>query len=86
MAARTRLVAEFADHIVNVGGAGVEPEAVPARLRVSISIGSTGRSWHILVEAHDEWQTGDRRYLAEGTMALITAPAPTVATTELAAA
>ena len=23
----------------------------------------------VLVEAHDEWQTGDRRYLAEGTMA-----------------
>ncbi|MEU2612826.1 IS256 family transposase [Micromonospora sp. NPDC007271] len=40
----------------------------------------------VLVEAHDEWQTGDRRYLAEGTMALITAPAPTAATTELAAA
>ncbi|MEW2331816.1 IS256 family transposase [Micromonospora chersina] len=40
----------------------------------------------VLVEAHDEWHTGDRRYLAEGTMALITTPAPTVATTELAAA
>ncbi|MGC3862395.1 IS256 family transposase [Micromonospora chersina] len=40
----------------------------------------------VLVEAHDEWQTGDRRYLAEGTMALITTPAPTVMTTELAAA
>lgn len=38
------------------------------------------------LEAHDEWQTGDRRYLAEGTMALITTPAPTVATTEPAAA
>ena len=25
----------------------------------------------VLVEAHDEWQTGDRRYLAEGTMALL---------------
>ena len=30
----------------------------------------------VLVEAHDEWQTGDRRYLAETTMAvLITPPA-----------
>jgi putative transposase len=30
----------------------------------------------VLVEAHDEWQTGDRRYLAEGTMAaLLTPPA-----------
>ena len=28
----------------------------------------------VLVEAHDEWQTGDRRYLAEGSMALLTAP------------
>ncbi|MEU4643591.1 IS256 family transposase [Micromonospora sp. NPDC023814] len=41
----------------------------------------------VLVEAHDEWQTGDRRYLAEGTMASITTPpTPTTATTELAAA
>ncbi|MEO3779768.1 IS256 family transposase [Micromonospora sp. B11E3] len=40
----------------------------------------------VLVEAHDEWQTSDRRYLAEGTMALITTPAPPTATTELAAA
>jgi putative transposase len=39
----------------------------------------------VLVEAHDEWQTSDRRYLAEGTMALLTPP-PTKATTELTAA
>src|SRR5690348_6201638 len=38
----------------------------------------------VLVEAHDEWQTGDRRYLAEGTMALLTAPPPAAA--ELVAA
>ena len=30
----------------------------------------------VLVEAHDEWQTGDRRYLAEATMALLTAATP----------
>jgi len=30
----------------------------------------------VLVEAHDEWQTGDRRYLAEGSMALLTAKPP----------
>jgi putative transposase len=30
----------------------------------------------VLVEAHDEWQTGDRRYLAEGTMAPLTAAPP----------
>jgi transposase-like protein len=29
----------------------------------------------VLVEAHDEWQTGDRRYLAEASMAQLTAPA-----------
>jgi putative transposase len=29
----------------------------------------------VLVEAHDEWQTSDRRYLSEATMALLTAPA-----------
>ncbi len=26
----------------------------------------------VLVEAHDEWQTGDRRYLGEATMAQLT--------------
>jgi transposase-like protein len=30
----------------------------------------------VLVEAHDEWQTGDRRYLAEGTMTPLTAATP----------
>jgi putative transposase len=28
----------------------------------------------VLVEAHDEWQTGHRRYLSEATMALLTPP------------
>src|SRR3954465_1958663 len=28
----------------------------------------------ILVEAHDEWQVSDRRYLSEGSMALLTRP------------
>jgi putative transposase len=28
----------------------------------------------VLVEAHDEWQTGDRRYLAEGSMAQLVSP------------
>jgi putative transposase len=28
----------------------------------------------VLAEAHDEWQTGDRRYLSEATMALLTTP------------
>jgi putative transposase len=39
----------------------------------------------VLVEAHDEWQTGDRRYLAEGSMAALTPPPPDT-TTELLAA
>jgi hypothetical protein len=38
----------------------------------------------VLVEAHDEWQTGDRRYLAEGFMAQLTTPPAT--TSELLAA
>ena len=39
----------------------------------------------VLVEAHDEWQTGDRRYLSEATMALLSSPPPQegVATPEL---
>ncbi len=48
----------------------------------------------VLVETHDEWQVSDRRYLSEGSMALIdaetTAPKPAeitqeVTTTELIA-
>jgi len=31
----------------------------------------------VLVEAHDEWQTGDRRYLAEGTMTVLLTPPAT---------
>jgi putative transposase len=29
----------------------------------------------VLVEAHDEWQVGERRYLSEGSMALLSKPA-----------
>jgi hypothetical protein len=28
----------------------------------------------VLVEAHDEWQVSDRRYLSEGSMALLNPP------------
>jgi hypothetical protein len=31
----------------------------------------------VLIEAHDEWQVSDRRYLSEGSMAALTAPATT---------
>ncbi len=31
----------------------------------------------ILIEAHDEWQAADRRYLSEASMALLNPPAPT---------
>jgi putative transposase len=39
----------------------------------------------VLVEAHDEWQATDRRYLSEATMAQLTSPLPQegVATPEL---
>jgi putative transposase len=39
----------------------------------------------VLVEAHDEWQVSDRRYLSEGSMALLTPPSTkeVVATREL---
>ena len=30
----------------------------------------------VLVEAHDEWQVTDRRYLSEGSMALLTRATP----------
>ena len=31
----------------------------------------------VLIEAHDEWQVSDRRYLSGASMALLTPPAPT---------
>jgi putative transposase len=30
----------------------------------------------VLVEAHDEWQLSDRRYLSEGSMARLNRPTP----------
>jgi len=30
----------------------------------------------VLVEAHDEWQVSDRRYLSEGSMAALLKPKP----------
>jgi hypothetical protein len=30
----------------------------------------------VLVEAHDEWQVSERRYLSEGSMALLDSPLP----------
>jgi len=32
----------------------------------------------VLIEAHDEWQDSDRRYLSDESMALLTPPAPTL--------
>ena len=37
----------------------------------------------VLVEAHDEWQVSARRYLSEGSMALLTATAKEVAPAQL---
>jgi putative transposase len=31
----------------------------------------------VLIEAHDEWQVADRRYLSEGSMAMLNPPEPT---------
>ncbi len=31
----------------------------------------------VLIEAHDEWQVSDRRYLSEASMAQLSPPAPT---------
>ena len=32
----------------------------------------------VLIEAHDEWQDGDRRYLSEASMALLNPPPPMI--------
>jgi putative transposase len=36
----------------------------------------------VLIEAHDEWQDSDRRYLSEESMALLNPPAPTILATK----
>jgi putative transposase len=36
----------------------------------------------VLIEAHDEWQDGDRRYLSDGSMTLLNPPAPTAIETK----
>jgi putative transposase len=36
----------------------------------------------VLIEAHDEWQDSDRRYLSEGSMALLNPPEPTALETK----
>lgn len=38
----------------------------------------------VLIEAHDEWQVADRRYLSEASMALLTPPEPTALDTRRA--
>jgi hypothetical protein len=37
----------------------------------------------VLVEAHDEWQVSDRRYLSEGSMDLLTQPPKEVTPAQL---
>jgi putative transposase len=37
----------------------------------------------VLVEAHDEWQVSDRRYLSEGSMASLTQPSREVTPAQL---
>ena len=38
----------------------------------------------VLIEAHDEWQDSDRRYLSEASMALLNPPPPTAIETKAA--
>jgi hypothetical protein len=47
----------------DVDGVFLNPEAL---LRLAAAV---------LVEAHDEWQVGERRYLSEGSMAMLAKPA-----------
>jgi putative transposase len=44
---------------------GCVPENPPALLRLAGSV---------LVEAHDEWQVADKRYLSDATLALLDKP------------
>ena len=58
----------------------------PPGPRRSTGADRTAAAGALRFEAHDEWQTSDRRYLAEDSMALLTAPTTdndTVADAEL---
>jgi hypothetical protein len=50
--------------------------AGPAHADVETAL-STDIDACVLIEAHDEWQVADRRYLSEGSMAMLNPPEPT---------
>ncbi len=70
---------------VATGGAGPATPSRAARALLPPARCTAGRTGAVLVEAHDEWQTTNRRYLAEATTALLVTPPPQegVATPEL---
>jgi hypothetical protein len=49
---------------------------VPPMLTVETAL-FTNTDACVLIEAHDEWQVSDRRYLSEGSMAMLNPPEPT---------
>ena len=55
-------------------------EALPELVRRFPALRLAGA---VLVEAHDEWQVSDRRYLSEGSMALLTETTREVAPAQL---
>jgi hypothetical protein len=57
--------------------------AAPTLSGSSPTRGAVAAGRAVLVEAHDEWQVSDRRYLSEGSMALLTKPTREVAPAQL---
>jgi hypothetical protein len=62
----------------------VDADTLAQRLRADLlPEAGSGLTGAVLVEARDEWQISDRRYLSEGSMALLTATTKEVAPAQL---
>ena len=78
---RDRRIAELGERLIV---ASVQ-ESIDRGRAVEQEVATVALGQAVLVEAHDEWQVSDRRYLSEASMALLQRPAEEVAQPALVA-